>query len=79
MSADWYYLRHGFFGGQKKIGPINEVDFQEFISKGRITPETMVSSTTKTHGKWVKMQEIPVAIKLYQKSHPTYRKPVEKQ
>jgi hypothetical protein len=75
MSADWYYLHHGFFGGQKTVGPITEVDFQESIQRGRITPETLVSSTSKTHGKWVKMHNIPVALKLYQKNHPSYRKP----
>ncbi len=73
MSADWYYLHHGFFGGQKKVGPISEVDFQESIAKGRITPETMVSSTSKTHGHWLKMHDIPVAMKLYQKTHPSYK------
>ncbi len=74
MSADWYFLKHGFFGGQKAVGPISEVDFQDFIAKGKITPETMVSSTSKTHGHWLRMHDIPVAMKLYQKTHPSYRK-----
>ena len=73
MAADWYYLRQGFFGGQKSVGPITEQDFQSSITKGQITPQTMVSSTTKTHGRWMKMEKIPVAMKLYKSSHPSHR------
>ncbi len=77
MSADWYFLRHNFFGGQKQVGPMTEQDFRENIERGKIRPETMVSSTTKTHGRWLKMHDIPVALKLYQKTHPSYRKTTE--
>lgn len=70
MSADWYYLSSGFFGGQKQIGPISESDFCAKIERGKIRPETMVSSTSKTHGRWLRMQQIPVAMDLYRQKHP---------
>ena len=50
MSADWYFMKKGFFGGSKTVGPIAESDFLKRIQKGEIAPETMVSSTSKTHG-----------------------------
>ena len=73
MSADWFYLHHSFFGGQKTVGPMTEHDFRSSIEKGKIRPETMVSSTTKTHGRWMQMQKIPVALKLYKQTHPMSR------
>jgi len=71
MSADWYFLKTGFFGGNKKVGPISEVDLREKIAKGIVQPETMLSSTTKTHGQWCRMKEIRVAMKLWEKTHPS--------
>lgn len=73
MSADWYYLQHSFFGGQKTVGPMSEQDFRAKIEKGKIRPDTLVSSTTKTHGRWMQMAKIPVALKLYQETHPVTR------
>ena len=52
MSADWYFMKKSFFGGSKTVGPIAESDFVKKIQKGEIAPETMVSSTSKTHGHW---------------------------
>lgn len=71
MSADWYFMSSTFFGGRKTVGPISETDLIHKIEKGKIKPDTMISSTSKTHGHWVKMGEIRVAKKVWDKSHPT--------
>ncbi len=73
MSADWYFIKTGFFGGHKPVGPINETQMLERIGKGEVRPETMVSSTSKTHGHWVPMREIRPAYKHYQETHPKSR------
>ena len=69
MSADWYFMKKGFFGS-KKIGPIGEPDFLHRIEKGEISPETMVSSTSKTKGHWVHLKEIRAGLKYWEKTHP---------
>lgn len=71
MSADWYFMKTGFFGGHKTVGPLSEPDFCKKIAKGEIRPETMVSSTGKTHGRWKKMETIRVAKKHWDKTHPS--------
>ena len=71
MSADWYFLKKGFFGKFKSVGPIPESEFLQKIDKGEISPETMVSSTSKTHGHWMHLKEIRAGYKHWQKSHPT--------
>ncbi len=71
MSADWFYMSTGFFGGHKTVGPISEIDLMKKIETGKVTPETMVSSTSKTHGHWMKMKEIRAAKKIWDKSHPS--------
>ncbi len=71
MSADWFFMKKSFFGGAKTVGPIGEIDFMHKIEKGEISPETMVSSTSKTHGHWMHLKEIRVAYQHWKKSHPT--------
>jgi hypothetical protein len=71
MSADWYFLKTGFFGGSRKVGPISESDLRDKIEHGVVQPETMLSSTTKTHGRWCRMKEIRVAMSVWDKSHPS--------
>ena len=71
MSADWFFMKKSFFGGSKTIGPIAESDFLRKIEKGEISPETMVSSTSKTHGQWMQLKEIRAAHQHWKKSHPT--------
>lgn len=58
MSADWYFMKKGFFGGSKTVGPIAESVFVKKIQTGEIVPETMVSSTSKTHGHWLHLKDI---------------------
>jgi hypothetical protein len=70
MSADWYFLRRGWFGKRRSVGPISEVEFCTFIRRGVIDPETMISSTSKTHGHWHRLREIDCAMQLYQATHP---------
>ncbi len=67
MSADWYFLKRSFFGYRKTVGPINDVELRKQIEKGVIEPETMVSSETKTHGRWCFMKEIPAALAFWEK------------
>lgn len=71
MSTEWFFMKKGFFGGSKTVGPITEVDFLKRIEKGEIVPETMVSSTTKTHGRWVHLKDIRAAFQYWKKTHPT--------
>jgi hypothetical protein len=71
MSADWFFMKKGFFGKTRAIGPIAETDFMHKIEKGEISPETMVSSTSKTHGHWMHLKEIRVGLQLWKKTHPS--------
>lgn len=70
MSADWYFMKKSFFGGSKAVGPICETEMLTRIGKGEVAPNTMVSSTSKTHGHWLEMKEIKPAYKHWQATHP---------
>ncbi len=70
MSADWYFLKSGFFFRNKRIGPICETELLQRIEKGDLHPDTLMSSTSKTHGHWMPMREIKPAIKHWKKTHP---------
>lgn len=70
MSADWFYIKRRLFWGPKTIGPIAEPTFLKKIEKGEITPETMVSSTSKTHGHWMHLKDIQAGLKHWKKTHP---------
>lgn len=69
MSADWFFIRKGFFS-KKQVGPINEPTLLQRIDKGEIGPETLLCSNEKTHGHWVKMRTIRPAFKHWRKRHP---------
>ncbi|MFO1065903.1 MAG: DUF4339 domain-containing protein [Pirellulales bacterium] len=75
MSADWYYMKTGFFGSHKAVGPICETEMLDRIGKGEVAPATMISSTSKTHGHWLAMREIRPAYKHWQKTHPNAAEP----
>ncbi len=70
MSADWFYLKRRWFGGSKKVGPLDEHDLLARIDNGDIKPETLLMSA-KTRNRWVKMAEVEPALKHYRKGHPT--------
>lgn len=70
MSADWFFMKSGFFYRHKKIGPITETDLLVRIEKGEVKPETLMSSTSKTHGQWIAMREIKPAIRHWKQTHP---------
>ncbi|MCA9194953.1 MAG: hypothetical protein KDB03_24445 [Planctomycetales bacterium] len=71
MSADWYFMKSGFlFRRQRRVGPICEMELLTRIEKGEVTPDTMMSSTSKTHGHWIAMREIKPAIKHWNSTHP---------
>lgn len=53
----WILMKKGFFG-TKNVGLIAESDFLHKIEKGLIRPDTLVCSTTKTHGHWIDLREI---------------------
>ena len=71
MSADWYFMKKSFFGTSKTVGPIAESEFLHRIEKGEISPDSIVSSKSKTHGQWMHLKEIPAAHEHWKKSHPT--------
>lgn len=70
MSADWYFVKTGFFIKHKRIGPISEQDLLKRIERGEVHPDTMLSSTSKTRGHWIPMREIKPAISHWRKHHP---------
>jgi hypothetical protein len=70
MSADWYFIKTGFFHRQKRIGPVCEMELLARIEKGEIAPGTLMSSTSKTHGHWLAMREIKPAYKHWKQTHP---------
>jgi hypothetical protein len=72
MSADWYYMKHRWLIGSKKIGPVSEHELLTKIDNGEITPQTLVMSS-KTREHWVKMSEISSAYKRWLQRHPESR------
>ncbi len=70
MSADWFYMKNGFFHRQKRVGPVCERELLAKIEHGEVKPETLLSSTSKTHGHWVAMREIKPAIRHWKQHHP---------
>ena len=70
MSADWYFMKSGLFYRRKRIGPICEMELLKRIEKGELNPETLMCSTSKTHGHWMPMRDIKPAIAHWKKSHP---------
>ncbi len=70
MSADWYFMKSGWFGSSRRIGPISEVDLISRIDHGDISPETLMQSETKTKGKWIKMREVGPAMRRWKDLHP---------
>lgn len=69
MSSDWFYLKRRWFGGTKKVGPLDEHDLLVRIDSGEITPSTLLMSA-KTRNRWIKMEEVGPALKHYRKGHP---------
>ncbi|MCC7337609.1 MAG: DUF4339 domain-containing protein [Pirellulaceae bacterium] len=63
-------MSSGFFYRHKRIGPICERELLIRIGKGEINPDTLMSSTSKTHGHWIAMREIKPAIKHWKQTHP---------
>lgn len=70
MSTDWFFLKKGWFGKLRAVGPLNEPDLLVRIDRGEIAPDTLLQSETKTRGRWVPMNRVGPAIKHYQNAHP---------
>jgi len=70
MSGDWFYMKHRWIGGTKKIGPITDTDLLGRIDDGQIKPDTLLMSS-KTRNRWIRMEEIGPAIKHWRKLHPS--------
>jgi hypothetical protein len=70
MSADWYFIKHGWFHHNSRVGPLSETDLLARIDKGEIEPETLLQSDSKTKGKWVRMREVPPALDRWVQRHP---------
>ncbi|MEM9366910.1 MAG: DUF4339 domain-containing protein [Planctomycetota bacterium] len=73
MSADWFYMRSGWFHRAKRIGPITEQDFLAQIDRGKISPDTLVQSK-KTRNKWVPMSSVGPAMKRWLDNNPDHAK-----
>ena len=71
MSADWYFMKSGWFGRSSRVGPITDSELLVKIEKGEISPDTLMQSDTKTKGRWVKMTNVPPAMVKWQQLHPT--------
>lgn len=74
MSADWFFLKHGWFyrwfHRGKKIGPIDEHDLLLRIDRGEILPDTLIQSQLKTRGRWVRMDKVRPAFNHWKERHP---------
>lgn len=70
MSADWYFLKAGFFNRRKRVGPICERELLTRIDKGELDPDTLMSSTSKTHGHWIPMRKVKPAMQRWKDKHP---------
>ncbi|XZE52505.1 DUF4339 domain-containing protein [Planctomycetaceae bacterium SH139] len=70
MSADWFFLKHGWFRKAKKIGPIDDHELLIRIDRGDIQPDTLVQSQTKTRGRWIRMEKIKPALQRWTATHP---------
>jgi hypothetical protein len=71
MSADWFYIKNRWFHKHDCIGPLSEQDLLIRIDKGEIEPETLLQSSSKTKGKWVRMREVPPAMQRWKLHHPS--------
>ncbi|TWT93333.1 DUF4339 domain-containing protein [Stieleria varia] len=69
MTADWFYMGTGWLRKSRRVGPISEADLLHRIDKGQIEPDTLVQSS-KTRGKWVKMEKVGPAMKRWLAAHP---------
>ncbi len=70
MSTDWFFLKKGWLGKAKAVGPLNEPDLLMRIDRGEIAPETLVQSESKTRGRWIPMNRVGPAFKHWRKLHP---------
>lgn len=69
MSADWFFLRHGWFHRGKKVGPIDEHDLLLRIDRGEIQPDTLIQSELKTRGRWIRMDKVTPAYQRWKQTH----------
>jgi hypothetical protein len=69
MSADWYFMKSGWFGRSKRVGPLTDQDLIAKIERGDIKPETLMRSETKTRGRWIRMTEVGPAFQKWQTLH----------
>lgn len=69
MSAEWFYLRDGWFRRSQRVGPVTDSDLLARIDEGTIRPETLIQSR-KTRNQWVPMSSVGPAMDRWLKSHP---------
>lgn len=54
----WSYQAESLIGTTSEVGPITEPQLLEAARAGKLKPETLVTSPTRTKGGWVKVQQI---------------------
>lgn len=69
MSAEWFYLRDGWFRRGQRVGPVTDSDLLARIDAGTIRPETLIQSR-KTRNQWVPMSTVGPAMARWLESHP---------
>ena len=69
MGVGWYYMASGWIRKNHRVGPISEAELLSEISKGKISPDTLLQSS-KTKDKWVPMNSIGPAMKHWKTLHP---------
>lgn len=58
----WSYKQRG---SESAVGPIDEPEFVGLVKSGTIDARTLVSSPTRTKGKWVEANRIPALAKFF--------------
>lgn len=70
MSADCFFLKRGWLGKSRPVGPLSEPALLKRIDNGEIAPDTLLQSESKTRGHWIPMNKVGPAFKRWNRLHP---------
>lgn len=62
----WFYQADSLIGTSNTVGPISENSILQAAREGKIKPQTLVSSPTRTQGQWMSAAQIPGLVKWIQ-------------
>lgn len=55
----WFYRSDPIVGEAESLGPFGERDFLQSASDGKLKPETLIASQTRTNGNWISVKHVP--------------------